>query len=127
MFVLIFVPNKKIKQIIMKTLKFKNLELDHLTSRGQFRNWVLFFDEVSGDEPITFQVEFVTEFNFETRMAEPIALDPNSANAIRMFFTNTENAENVLQGFFLREGVAGLINTDWANWNVRETNKLHFV
>ena len=108
-------------------LKFKNLDLDTLQRRGNFQNWVLFFDEVSGDEPIRFSVDFITEFNFETQMLEPIALDPNSANAIRMFFKNTEKAEQVLKGFFTREGLAGLINVDWTKWSVRETNRVHFV
>ena len=111
----------------MKTLKFKNLQLDQLTSRGQFKNWVLFFDEVSGDEPVTFQVDFVTEFNWETGKSEPIALDPNSANAIRMFFKNTENAANILRGFNLTQGKAGLLSVDWSKWHVRETNRVHFV
>lgn len=121
MFVLIFVPNKKIKQNIMKTLEFKNLELDNYTRRGKFRNWVLFFDEVSGDEPVRFSVDFIEEWNWDKQIFEPVALDENSAATVKMFFKNTENANNVLFGFFLRVGVQSLIDTDWTAWKVRQT------
>lgn len=105
-------------------LEFKNLDLDTLQRRGNFQNWVLFFDEVTGDEPVRFSVDFITEFNFDTQMLEPIALDEESGRAIRMFFKNTENAANVLNGFFIRESLAGLINVDWTAWKVRQTVEL---
>ena len=106
----------------METLKFKNLQLENLTVRGEFRNWVLFFDEVSGKEAVTFSVDFVEEFNWDTKKFEPVALDANSAAAIKMFFKNTENAAKILAGFFVKQGLK--FEADWSAWKVRQTAEL---
>lgn len=108
----------------MATLEFKNLRLDRITKRGKFENHVLIFDEVSGEETITFAVDFVVELNFRKQMFEPVTLDPNSASAIKMFFKNTDFAPQVLAGFFKRQGSETFKLTDWSAWKVRETKDL---
>lgn len=105
-------------------LEFKNLELEAQTLGGQFRNWVLFFDEVSGNESVRFAADFVVEYNWETEQPEPVALDEHSARAIKMFFKNTENAAKVLHGFFVNQGLAKLDKADWSAWKVRQTVEL---
>ena len=111
----------------MTTLKFQNLQLEANTRRGQFTHWTLFFDEVSGHEAVRFSADFVTEMDEDMVDIIPVALDPNSANSIRMFFKNTENAHRILHGFFVKSGITALERTKWWKWSVRETNKIHFV
>ena len=104
-------------------LNFKNLELDTHTVRGEFRNWVLSFEELSGKEWVTFTVNFVVEGNDDLTSLRPVALDSNSEAAIKMFFMNTGFATQVLAGFFIKQGVCG--NVDWADWAVRKTEKIN--
>jgi hypothetical protein len=106
-------------------LEFKNLELDTHTVRGEFRNWVLCFDEVSGHEAIRFSVDFVVEGNDDLTSLRPVALDKESERAIRMFLANTEFAKQVLGGFFLRQKVNGLKSVDWSDWAVRKIEKIN--
>lgn len=120
----IFVPDKKIKQNIMTTLEFKNLQLEANQRRGLFTHWTLFFDEVSGHEAVRFSVDFVTEMDDDMVEIIPVALDKESERAIRMFFKNTENAHNVLTGFFLKTGITALERTKWWKWSVRERNAI---
>lgn len=105
-------------------LEFKNLQLETYTRKGEFRNWMLMFDEVSGHEAVRFTVDFLEEYNWDTNKYEPVALDEESARAIKMFFKNTDNAASVLKGFFIKNGSVTLADTDWSAWKVRQTVEL---
>lgn len=107
-------------------LKFQNLQLEASTRRGQFTHWVLFFDEVSGHEAVRFSADFVVEANENLTTIDPVALDEESARAIKMFFKNTENAHRILHGFFLKQGITQLERTSWSNWKVRKTEAIKF-